>query len=106
MSIQITEAAARQIEKSSQQGGMQGMPLRVAAKRKPDGSIDYAMGFDEVNDADSILEFHSVKIVVAPTSTELLANATLDYVELEQDKFEFIFLNPNDPNYVPPKEEA
>jgi len=105
MSIQVTEAAAKQIAQSSEQSGMQGLPLRVAAKRKPDGSIDYAMGYDEINDADSILEYHNVKIVVAPTSTELLANATLDYVELEQDKFEFIFLNPNDPTYVPPQEE-
>ncbi len=104
MSIQVTESAAKRIATSAEQSGMQGLPLRIAAKRRSDGSIEYAMGFDEVNESDAVLEYHNVKVVVAPTSTELLSNATLDYVEMEPDKYEFIFLNPNDPNYVPPKE--
>jgi len=28
---------------------------------------------------------------------------TIDYVELEAGKQEFIFLNPNDPTYRPPR---
>ena len=32
----------------------------------------------------------------------MLRGATLDFVELEPGDFQFIFLNPNDPNYVPP----
>jgi hypothetical protein len=31
-----------------------------------------------------------------------LKNCKLDYVEIDKDKHEFIFLNPNDPAYVPP----
>ena len=33
-----------------------------------------------------------------------LKNCKLDYVELEDGKYEFIFLNPNDPSFSPPDE--
>jgi iron-sulfur cluster assembly protein len=42
--------------------------------------------------------------MVPPDSVELLKGATLDFVELEPGQFNFIFMNPNDPEYVPPKE--
>ena len=29
---------------------------------------------------------------------------TIDYVELEPGSWQFIFLNPNDPSYVPPQD--
>jgi iron-sulfur cluster assembly protein len=28
---------------------------------------------------------------------------TMDYVELEPGSWQFIFMNPNDPNYKPPE---
>ena len=34
-----------------------------------------------------------------------LKNCKLDYVEIEKDKNEFIFLNPNDPSYKPPNDD-
>ena len=34
-----------------------------------------------------------------------LKNCTLDYVEIEKSNFQFIFLNPNDPDYNPPDED-
>ena len=30
-----------------------------------------------------------------------LKHCVLDYVELEQNNYQFIFINPNDPNYSP-----
>ena len=102
MSIEITATAARQILSSAQRSGMQGMPLRIAAKRNADGSIEYAMGFDELHEHDSQVRYHGVDAVVAPTSTELLTGATLDYVELDDGESQFVFLNPNDPTFVPP----
>jgi iron-sulfur cluster assembly protein len=105
MSITVTEAAALQIKKSARQGGTEGMALRVAAKRNADGSIEYAMGFDSVHETDSKSEAYGISVVVAPTSTELVAGMTVDYVELEPGQSNFIFLNPNDPRYVPPKNE-
>jgi iron-sulfur cluster assembly protein len=99
----VTEQAAEQIRAAAAQGEAQGMALRVAARRNPDGSIAYAMGFDAVVDNDTRISAHGVELVVGPTSTELLAEAVLDYVELEPGDFQFIFMNPNDPHYVPPK---
>jgi Fe-S cluster assembly iron-binding protein IscA len=31
-----------------------------------------------------------------------MEGATLDYVEIEPETWQFIFLNPNDANYSPP----
>lgn len=103
MKITVTEAAAKQIREAAKQGDAQGMVLRIAAKRKQDGSIDYAMGFDDAKQEDDRIELPDIDIVVAPTSTELLDGMTLDFVELEPGTTEFVFLNPNDPHYIPPK---
>ncbi|MFC1681443.1 HesB/IscA family protein [Pseudomonadota bacterium] len=105
MALVVTENAARQILQSARDSGQLGSNLRVAAKRTADGSVEYAMGFDEKQSEDVQVNWHGVNIIVAPTSTELLSGTTLDYVELESGKFEFIFMNPNDPNYVPPEQE-
>jgi iron-sulfur cluster assembly protein len=102
MALVVTEQAAKQILASAQDSGQQGTDLRIAAKRSADGAIEYAMGFDERHAEDVQVNWYGVNVVVAPTSTELLSGATLDYVELEAGRHEFIFMNPNDPHYVPP----
>ncbi len=61
------------------------------------------MGFDNAKGDDARIETTGVAILVAPTSSELLDGMTLDYVELEPGSREFIFMNPNDPHYIPPK---
>ncbi|MEA3291583.1 MAG: iron-sulfur cluster assembly accessory protein, partial [Pseudomonadota bacterium] len=94
-----------QIKVAAEQGGMQGLSLRVAAKRMGDGGVDYAMGFDETQEPDTVMEQHGVTLLISPTSYDLLDRATLDYVEIEKGSFEFVFLNPNDPNFVAPNEE-
>lgn len=103
--ITITPAAAAQIRTAARQGRMEGMALRIAAQRGTDGSIQYAMGFDDATRSDDTrYSSESVELVVAATSTLLLDGTTLDYVELEAGHSEFIFMNPNDPNYRPPQE--
>jgi iron-sulfur cluster assembly protein len=104
--LTITEQAAKQIHAAAKEGGMENLALRVAARRKPDGGIDYAMGFDDVQENDTKILAHGIEVVVAATSTELLTDALLDYVEIEPGDFRFIFLNPSDPNFVPPKEDG
>ena len=47
MTLIVTESAAQQILASIPEGEQQAGDLRIAAKRKEDGSIEYAMGFDE-----------------------------------------------------------
>ena len=102
--IHLTTAALEQIRQSAAQGGFGSMPLRIAIKEQEDGSFHYAMGFDEQRlPGDSFFNFDGVDLVVSTLSKDLSEGMTIDYVELEAGKPEFIFLNPNDPTYVPPK---
>ena len=100
--ISITPAAADQIRASATQGEMEGLAMRIAAKRNPDGSIHYGLGFDDNQlEGDTIINSGGVKLVVSESSQMLLNGMTLDYVEIEPDTFQFIFMNPNDANYRP-----
>ena len=102
--ITITPAAAEQIRASAEQSGMQGLAMRIAAKRNPDGSIHYGMGFDDTeHDGDVHVITEGIDVVIAETSKILLDGMTLDYVEIEPERFQFIFMNPNDVHYVPPE---
>jgi len=87
--ITITPAAAGQIQASSEQGNMQGLAMRIAAKR------------NEL-DGDMHINAGGIDIVIGESSHLLMEGATLDYVEIEPETWQFIFLNPNDANYSPP----
>lgn len=101
--ITLTPAAATQIRASAEQGDMQGLAMRIAAKRNPDGSLHYAMGFDDSQlEGDMHIDADGIEIVVSEHSQDLLEGMTVDFVEIEPDTFQFIFLNPNDANYSPP----
>ena len=52
--FKITESAAQQVVQAAKQSGTDGMALRLAARQKPDGSIEYVMGFDEASDEDIV----------------------------------------------------
>ena len=101
--ITITPAAIDMIRRSASEGNMTGLPMRIAAKRNPDGSIHYGMGFDENElEGDIHVKAGDLDVVIAESSQILLEGTTLDYVELEPDNWQFIFMNPNDSNYSPP----
>jgi iron-sulfur cluster assembly protein len=101
--ITITPAAAKQIRASAEQGNMQGLAMRIAAKRNPDGTMHYGMGFDDNElDGDIHINAEGIDIVIGESSHLLMEGATLDYVEIEPETWQFIFLNPNDANYSPP----
>ncbi len=103
--ISLSTAALEQIRHSADAGDMASSPLRVAIKKQDDGSFHYAMGFDEQRlPGDTFFNFDGVDLVVATASKELTEGLTIDFVELEPGKPEFIFLNPNDPSYIPPHE--
>ncbi len=103
--ITITPAAAKQIKLSAEQSKSKGMALRIAATRNADNSIHYGMGFDDSKEDDISVTSEDVEVVMAPSSAELLKETVIDFVELEPEKFQFIFMNPNDPNYTPPVEQ-
>ena len=82
---------------------MQGMAMRIAARRNPDGSIHYGMGFDDQQlEGDLHVTSEGIDVTISEASRLLLEGTTLDYVELEPGEFQFIFMNPNDSNYTPP----
>ncbi len=101
----VTKAAASQIRNSAHSGNAEELALRIAATRKPDGAIEYQIGFDEVGLEDVLLNSRGVDVVFAKTDKELLNGTVLDYVEIEPGEFRFIFMNPNDPQYRPPVED-
>jgi iron-sulfur cluster assembly protein len=103
--ITITPAAAAQIKLSADQGKAEGMSLRIAATRNDDHSIHYGMGFDDSKENDVTVTAKDIEIIVSKSSAELLKDTTIDFVELEPDKFQFIFMNPNDPNYKAPDQD-
>lgn len=103
--ISLSSAALQQIRQSADSGGLPSIPLRIAIKQLDDDSFHYAMGFDEQKlPGDSFFNFDGVDLVVSEHSKALADGMTIDFVELEPGKFEFIFLNPNDPGYVPPSD--
>jgi iron-sulfur cluster assembly protein len=94
--IVVTPDAARQIVTAAGAANANGLALRIAASREADGSLDYAMGFDNVRKGDITLTLDGVDLVIAEKHRELLAGMTLDFVEYEPGDFRFIFVNPND----------
>ena len=52
--------------------------------------------------AGGLVGVDGVDLVVATASKDLADGMTIDYVELSAGEAEFIFMNPNDPEYVPP----
>ena len=102
--ITLTSEAAKQIRHSAKEGNLEGLPIRFAGTKNEDGSIHYGMGFDDVKETDVTYTSEGVDIIISAVSKELLDGMTVDFVELEEGKAQFIFLNPNDPNYTPPTE--
>ena len=108
--ITLTEAAAQQIQVAAQQsdelGDMARLGLRIVPEKDQDGSIQYRMGFDESSIEDLRIRTSGVLILISPADEGLLKGTVMDYVELEPGDFRFIFLNPNDPDYTPPADNA
>ncbi len=100
----ITPAAVKQIKIAAEQGGTQGMALRMAARENKDGSIAYHMGFDEPAENDLRIAAEDVLVIMDPGFEPLLDECTLDFVEMDDGSWQFVFLNPRDPHFVPPKD--
>jgi len=100
--FKFTDSAAEHIKLSAAQASDKPV-LRVAAKTNSDGSIEYGMGFDELKEGDVSLQNNGATVVIDSMSIEILDETTLDYVEIEAGQYNFIFMNPLDPNYTPVK---
>ena len=100
--IFISPQAAAQIRKSAPRSGGAEIYLRLAARLGDKGALEYGMGLDEKADGDLEAVSQGINILIAPRSAELLAGATLDYVEINPGESRFIFINPNDASHKPP----
>ena len=99
--LKITPTASDQIRLQTENNEVKGLALRVAAMPDTKGGVDYAFGFDEPKETDTVIRANGYIVVISPDSEELLEDATLDYVEMEPGDFRFIFMNPNDPSHKP-----
>lgn len=104
--INVTESAQKQIAEIARASGAADMALRIAVRTDDDGNLEYGMGFDEPAEDDTRVPCGEVTVVVAPNCVDILEEAELDYVEVEEGKMDFIFFNPNDPNHKRPKNDA
>lgn len=103
--IKVSDAAAKQVQISLQQLGEVEVPLRIAVKVREDGSFHYNMGFDSnVHAGDKTFDEKRITFVVDAATMPLIAGMEMDYVELEKDNYQIVFLNPNDPHFKPPNE--
>jgi iron-sulfur cluster assembly protein len=94
MAIQVTENAARQIQKQLARRG-RGIGLRVGVKDVGCSGFGYTYDYaDEVGADDRLFEAHDAKLVVDAKSLEYLDGSTLDYVK-EGLKQVFKVTNPN-----------
>ena len=103
--IKITDQAQLIFKKEIAKEENKGFKLRLAEMKKDDKDFQYALGFDDnITKNDKILNIDEIEVIMSNVSFEICDGMTIDYVELEKNQFNFIFLNPKDPNYVEPKE--
>lgn len=91
MAFDVTAAASTEIQAAARRSDAAELGLRVAARRRDDGSVEFGMGFDEPREQDEALDFHGLQVLVGSPSRELLAGVQLDFVELEPGRFDFVF---------------
>ncbi len=102
--LKLSPAAREQVRLSIEQDGGDGVGLRVAANRSETGAIEYLLGLDAAREDDRSIDLQGVRVLLSPSDQALLSGAVMDYVEVEAGRKRFIFLNPNDPEYVAPTE--
>ena len=78
--ITLTDTATTKVSELIKAEGEDGLALRVAVRPGGCSGFSYEMFFDtDVADDDVTTSYGDVKVVVDPSSAQLLAGATLDY---------------------------
>lgn len=98
----LTPIAATRILDSAQQSDAGGMALRVAAKLEEDGQISFGLGFDDEREHDLSYECEGLTVLIAPPSRELLEDMLLDFVEVEEGEWQFVFMQTGASGSCPP----
>lgn len=93
--IVLTDTATDKVRLLMEQEGVDDLALRVAVRPGGCSGFSYEMFFDtDVADDDTTADFSGVKVVVDPSSAQLLEGATLDYKDGLQGAG-FAINNPN-----------
>lgn len=93
--ITLTDTAAVKVKDLITQEGDDALMLRVAVRPGGCSGFSYEMFFDsELETDDLTLDYNGVKVVVDPSSAQLLTGATLDYKDGLQGAG-FAINNPN-----------
>jgi iron-sulfur cluster assembly protein/iron-sulfur cluster insertion protein len=78
--ITLTDTAASKVKNLIEAEGEEGLALRVAVRPGGCSGFSYEMFFDsDVAGDDVTVDYGGVKVVVDPSSAQLLEGATLDY---------------------------
>lgn len=78
--ITLTESAAVKVKQLIAEEGDENLMLRVAVRPGGCSGFSYEMFFDTDRSGDDVLEeIGGVRVVVDPSSAQLLKGATLDY---------------------------
>lgn len=78
--IVLTDTATEKVRSLIEQEGVADLALRVAVRPGGCSGFSYEMFFDtDVANDDKTLDYEGVKVVVDPSSAQLLEGATLDY---------------------------
>ncbi len=103
--IKLTEDAANQINAQIKASGGEADPLRVAVTQHTSTKgFQYLMGFDKQTDNDSLYEIRGIKVIINNDLLDVVNGMEIDFLEIEGEDNQFIFKNPNDPNYKAPTE--
>ena len=93
--ITLTDNAADKVKQLIEQEGNDQLALRVAVRPGGCSGFAYEMFFDtDVATDDILADYEGVKVVVDPSSAQLLTGATLDYKDSINDAG-FAITNPN-----------
>jgi len=93
--ITLTDTAADKVKQLIAAEGEEGLALRVAVRPGGCSGFSYEMFFDsDVASDDVSVEQGGVKVIVDPSSAQLLTGATLDYKD-GLDQSGFAITNPN-----------
>ena len=93
--IEVTSAAAKQLEKVLAEQGEAGSLLRVMVMPGPNGGYQYMLGVEkEPNEDDIVIDAANIQVLVDSESAPLVDGSQIDYVDGLM-RSGFVISNPN-----------
>lgn len=95
-SISLTDSAARKIRELIDEEGNPNLVLRVSISGGGCSGFQYGFAFEEtIEEDDTVIDNHSVRVVVDPISLQYLDGSAVDYKEALQGAHFLVTGNPN-----------